>query len=75
MDIITMKPADNFISPQNSPSWGSWTTDCMCASAIVACQELKERMKPVADSMQNPTWLELVQACNQQNIDLSVRHM
>jgi len=75
MEIISMKPSNTFISPQNSPSWGSWTTDCMCSSAIVACQKLKEKMKVVADTMQNPTWNELVSECNKQNVDLSVRHM
>ena len=47
----------------------------MCSSAIVACQKLKEKMKVVADTMQNPTWNELVSECNKQNVDLSVRHM
>ena len=33
MDIISLKPVDVLTSPQNSPSWGSWTTDAMCSSA------------------------------------------
>ena len=75
MEIISMKPTNTFVSPQNSQSWGSWTTDCMCSSAIVACQKMKDKMKPVADSMQDPTWNELVTECNRQHVDLSVRHM
>ena len=73
-EIISMKPVNSFVSPQNSPSWGSFTTDCMCSSAIVACQSLKERLKEVEDTMDHPTWIELIKECHKRNIDLTVRH-
>ena len=72
MEIISLKPSNTFISPQNSPSWGSWTTDCMCSSAIVACQKLKEKMKAVGDTMQNPTWNELVSHMKSSEITIHV---
>ena len=72
MEIISLKPSSTFISPQNSPSWGSWTTDCMCSSAIVACQKLKEKMKAVGDTMQNPTWNELVSHMKSSEITIHV---
>ena len=73
-EIISMKPVDSFVSPQNSPSWGSWTTDCMCSSAIVACQSLKARLKEVEDTMDHPTWIELIKECYKRHVDLTVRH-
>ncbi len=75
MEMISMKAADTFVSPQNSPSWGSYTTDCMCAAAIVACRNMKMRLDEVAQTMQNPTWLELVQECYKRGVDLSVKHL
>ena len=74
MDIINMKPVDNMISPQNTTSWGSWTTDCMCSAAIVACSQMKARLKEVEDSMNHPSWLELIQECYKRNVDLTIRH-
>ena len=74
MDIISIKPVDVFVSPQTSPSWGSWTTDCMCSSAIVACQSMKAKLKQVADTMHNPTWIELIKECYKRNVDLTIRH-
>ena len=73
-EIISMKPVNSFVSPQNSPSWGSFTTDCMCSSAIVACQSLKERLKEVEDTMDHPTWIELIKECHKRKVDLTVRH-
>ena len=53
---------------------GSMTTDSMCASAMKACQEMKARLKVVEDTMDNPSWLELIQECYTRQVDLSVRH-
>ena len=47
MDIISLKPTDVLTSPQNSPSWGSWTTDGMCSSAKTACTTMKDRLQQV----------------------------
>ena len=47
MDIISLKPVDVLTSPQNSPSWGSWTTDGMCSSAKTACTTMKDRLQQV----------------------------
>jgi predicted peroxiredoxin len=95
MDILCIKPNDVMINPNITPSWGSITTDCVCAvsyafgqmyikvecffvsiqAAIIACKELKARMKEVEVTMSNPTWIELVQECYNRGVDITVRHM
>ena len=50
------------------------TTDSMCASAIKACLEMKARLKVVEDTMDNPSWIELIHECYTREVDLSVRH-
>ena len=47
----------------------------MFQATLMACRELKARMKVVGDTLVNPTWLELVQACNAAGVDLTGRHM
>ena len=44
-------------------------------AANLACKDLNERMQVVALEMDNPTWVELVQECNRQGVDLTARHM
>ena len=75
MDLISLKPADNMVSPNNSQTWGSWTTDAMCSSAKVACKTIKDRLQEVAVEMDNPTWLQLIQECYKRGVDLTVHHL
>jgi hypothetical protein len=44
-------------------------------AAIIACNNLIERMQVVADSMDNPTWEELVAQCYIDGVDLTSKHM
>ena len=53
---------------------GSTCTDSMCASAIKACLEMKARLKVVEDTMDNPSWVELIHECHTREVDLTVRH-
>ena len=75
MDLISMKPVDVMISPQNTGSWGSATTDCICASAIIACQTMNDRLKQVAETMDDPTWQQLIKECYNRGVDLTVHHL
>lgn len=75
LEIISLKPVNVMASPNNSPTWGSYTTDAMCSSAVVACKIMKDRLQEVADTMSNPSWLELIQECYKRGVDLSVHHM
>ena len=43
-------------------------------AAIKACEELKERMRPVKEKMPKATWRTLVQVCFNTNVDLTARH-
>ena len=40
-----------------------------------AAEALLERMKPVREKMNDPTWQELVQRCYSENIDLQSTYM
>ena len=44
-------------------------------AAKIACDKLKERMKPVAEKMEAAKWHEIVQACFFNGVDLCARHM
>ena len=75
IEMISLKPVDSNVAPNNTPTWGSWTTDAMCSAAIVACKTMNARLQEVAVTMDNPTWLELIQECYKRGVDLSVKHL
>ncbi|KAF2900404.1 hypothetical protein ILUMI_05782, partial [Ignelater luminosus] len=72
VEMISIKPSNNLISPNAMPSAGSVTSETVCLATLNACEVLKERMKPIKDKMDNPTWQELVRQCFTANIDLCV---
>lgn len=44
-------------------------------AAMTACKELLKRMEPVKEELKNPTWLELVMAAYQKDVDLCARYL
>jgi hypothetical protein len=44
-------------------------------AAIIACDALNEKMQVIAETMDNPTWEELVLECYAQGVDLTSKHM
>lgn len=73
--MIKVKPSSNLISPNDSGTDGSVGSDCACWSALHACADLKQKMKRVKDTMDNPTWVDLVRKCEAAGVDLSARQM
>ncbi|CAG9813286.1 unnamed protein product [Phaedon cochleariae] len=70
MGMVTIKQSNNFITPNSSTTGGSFTTEAVCYAAVKACETLIERMKPVKEKMTNPTWVDLVNQCYAENIQL-----
>jgi hypothetical protein len=40
-----------------------------------ACTTLLDRIKPVKEKMENPSWEALIKACDRQGIDLRATHL
>ncbi|XP_050507820.1 uncharacterized protein LOC114324830 [Diabrotica virgifera virgifera] len=70
MDKISIKPSYNFITPNNGCTGGSLTSEAICYAVIVACDKLLAKMKPVKDKMNNPSWVDLIQACHAASVQL-----
>ncbi|XP_056643711.1 xanthine dehydrogenase-like isoform X1 [Diorhabda sublineata] len=67
---VSVKPNYNFVAPNCSSSGGSLTSEAICYAVIRACDTLLERMKPIKDKMKNPTWVDVVNACFDAQIQL-----
>ncbi|XP_018565775.1 indole-3-acetaldehyde oxidase-like [Anoplophora glabripennis] len=72
---ISVKPSNNLNAPNSSPTGGSLTSEAVCWGVIQACDILLERMKPIRDKMNDPTWEELVKECYKELINLSTSSM
>ncbi|XP_022112869.2 indole-3-acetaldehyde oxidase [Pieris rapae] len=72
LNIVKVKGADSFISPNAIASSGSVTSECVAFATVKACKELLERLEPVKQEMNEPTWPEVVKAAFDKGINLQV---
>ncbi|KAF2897493.1 hypothetical protein ILUMI_08680, partial [Ignelater luminosus] len=75
LDMVSVKASSNFVSPNNFVTGVSITSEAVCYATLRACETLLERMKPVKDKMDNPSWKELVKECQLQYTELEASHM
>ncbi|XP_017770615.1 PREDICTED: indole-3-acetaldehyde oxidase-like [Nicrophorus vespilloides] len=72
LDMVSVKPSDTLISPNNFVTGGSITSESVCMAMVKSCNELLERMKPIKDSLDVKTWINVVKECYNKNINLGV---
>lgn len=60
LDMVKVKGADTFVSPNSMVSSSSITSDCVAFATVKACNELLHRMEEVKKDMDEPTWLDVV---------------
>jgi len=70
--LVQCSATSSRMSPSTCVTEGSTTSEAICASTILCCQELARRIKPVRDKMPKPDapWREVVAACYAQGVDL-----
>ncbi|CAL8110869.1 unnamed protein product [Orchesella dallaii] len=71
IDNVKIKPANNLVSPNSALTSASVTSELVCHSAQQACVKLLERMEPIREQLGNPSWRQLVAACNAKGILLT----
>lgn len=70
VEKIIVKENNTVIAPNCSLSGGSIMNQNVILGVKRACQQLLERLKPVRDTMDNPTWEELITKAYNSNVDL-----
>ncbi|KRT82080.1 hypothetical protein AMK59_3165, partial [Oryctes borbonicus] len=74
LDKVSVKPANNLISPNSTPTGGSVTSESVCFALLKAAEILNKRMMPVKAKLVDPTWLQVVQECHRQGISLNTSY-
>ncbi|XP_039304251.1 xanthine dehydrogenase isoform X1 [Solenopsis invicta] len=75
LELISVKPSNNIIAPNNFATESSIASDSCSYATIQACKEILKRLEPIRKEMNNPNWKELVFRAYQNDIDLCARHM
>ncbi|XP_035702304.1 xanthine dehydrogenase/oxidase isoform X3 [Folsomia candida] len=74
MDKIKLKSTNNFIGANAFPSGGSVASELCCFAAMRACETIKDRLKPILEKLENPSWEKLIAAAYQAKIDLTASY-
>ncbi|XP_071634820.1 uncharacterized protein [Temnothorax longispinosus] len=75
LSLVTVKPTNNIITPNNTVTGGSITSEASAYATIQACKQILKRLEPIKKDMKNPSWQELVFTAYLKDVDLCARHM
>ncbi|KAJ8719323.1 hypothetical protein PYW08_011498 [Mythimna loreyi] len=70
IDKIVVKGNDTVIAPNASISGGSIVNQGVILGVSRACRQLLDRLRPIREQMDNPTWEELIKKAHLDNVDL-----
>ncbi|KAB7507056.1 hypothetical protein Anas_02025, partial [Armadillidium nasatum] len=78
LDLITVKPTDNFVAANSAVTGGSFGSDVNAHGAKICSERLRNRIDEVAKKnkiKRSPnTWTELVKKCFAEQVDLTERY-
>ncbi|XP_065087118.1 uncharacterized protein LOC135708873 [Ochlerotatus camptorhynchus] len=75
LEMVCVKPSTSWTSANVDPSGGSVSSESVCYASSEACKTLLERMKPIREKFPQATWLQLIQLCSADSVDLTVNFM
>ncbi|XP_053383995.1 uncharacterized protein LOC123535767 isoform X2 [Mercenaria mercenaria] len=71
VDMIKIKATNTLTAAGSCFTGSSVTSELVAKSIMNACKELNDRLQPVRVKMGKPTWLELINECYAEGIDLA----
>ncbi|CAH2267495.1 jg22583 [Pararge aegeria aegeria] len=74
LENVSVIPNYSFVAANNVFSGSSIVSECVCYSIIKACSTLKQRLNPLKDTMNNPTWKELIKKAGDEQVDLTATY-
>ncbi|KAL4223518.1 hypothetical protein ACF0H5_016989 [Mactra antiquata] len=74
LDMIQVVSSNSFTTSNGGTTGGSRTSEICCSGIIECCKILNDRMAPVKEKMKDPTWVQLINECYSEGIDLTARY-
>lgn len=75
LDMVSVKPSNNFTAPNNMVTGGSITSESCAYATVKACEQILEKLKPIREELGNPTWQELIMAAHTKDVPLCAHYM
>ncbi|XP_037075287.1 LOW QUALITY PROTEIN: indole-3-acetaldehyde oxidase-like [Pollicipes pollicipes] len=73
LDMVAVKPSNNLVSPNPSPTGGSIGSEMTCMAVHEACQELRARLKPFQG--EDKAWVRVVSDASSAQVNLTAHSM
>nr|UZT55360.1 aldehyde oxidase 1 [Spodoptera frugiperda] len=70
LEKISVKASNNFTSPNAMVTGGSVGSECVVFATKKACDVINERLKPIREKLDDPSWEVLVEAAFKAGVDL-----
>lgn len=74
LEKVSVKPSTSFTSPNAIVTGGSVGSECVVFAAMKACETINERLQPLREKMDKPSWEALVANAYGAGIDLQALH-
>lgn len=75
LEKISVKPSSSFTSPNAMATGASVGSECVSFATMKACEIILERLAPVREKMDNPSWDDLIQKAYTLGVDLQACYM
>ncbi|XP_067011294.2 xanthine dehydrogenase/oxidase [Anabrus simplex] len=75
LEMVVVKPSNNFTSPNGTVTGGSTASESAAYAAIKCCEELLSRLEPIKKKMEKATWKEWTAEAYKQGVDLCTHYM
>ncbi|EZA57182.1 Xanthine dehydrogenase [Ooceraea biroi] len=75
LDLIAVKASNNLMTPNNMVTGGSVVSELCSYATMNACKMILERLEPIKQKLNNPSWQELILKATLENVDLCARYM
>ncbi|XP_054726022.1 xanthine dehydrogenase [Anastrepha obliqua] len=72
LNMIRFEGSNTINGANSMVTGGSIGSETLCYAVRKCCNTINERLKPVRESLKNPTWLEIIQTAYSQHISLIV---
>uniref|UniRef100_A0A2A4JYR8 Indole-3-acetaldehyde oxidase n=2 Tax=Heliothis virescens TaxID=7102 RepID=A0A2A4JYR8_HELVI len=70
LEKISVKPSNSLTSPNAIVTGGSVGSECVVFATKKACELLNEKLKPIREKMDNPSWEVLIEQAYGDGVDL-----
>ncbi|XP_062544110.1 aldehyde oxidase 3-like [Armigeres subalbatus] len=75
MQMISIKPTNNLVSPNAVCTQASYTSEAVGYAIKKACEVLLDRIHPIRERIGNSSWTSIIEQAYRENIDLSATYM